>query len=463
MDTVNKWPERISISRGYLLLTLTVLFILFSFTGWPGEQVLMVLTGGLILYSLPFMAFFPKIMTSILLITGHLVFFAQDLGFSYWRESLIENLPLVALFVSVPLFAYPLKNGGYVEYISIIAHRFLKTPVKIFSNIVILTSILSSFMNLGSVRISFELFHSEIEKNPKFYTKAISQGFTLAMCWSPYFAGVAIVLSMLGLPIFPFIFWGLLLVLIGTAVSVLLIMKQPPETEELAAAMDKEMQAARAATITAGKGIELLVIFAGMFAGIFILERLLDVNLVILISVIAIAYPILWSVCINKVQAFGRSLQHYKNTILPNIHNEAVLFIAAAFFAKMVETTPVSPFIASFFASINQLSPLLVIVMTIGVIVLLGAGGIHQILTVSLIGASVSTADLTISVEAFALALMAGWSLSTVVSPVAALNLTLGTLLHRSPFKVGMWNLPYVLVTGAFVSVVIYGISYLTM
>ncbi|WP_252314120.1 hypothetical protein [Sinobaca sp. H24] len=462
METVNKWPARVSISRGYLLLTLTILFIVFSFTGWPGEQVLMILTGGLILYSLPFMAFFPKIMTSILLITGHIVFFAQDLGFTYWRESLIENLPLVALFVSVPLFAYPLKNGGYVEYISLIVHRFLKTPVKIFSNIVILTSVLSSFMNLGSVRISFELFHSEIEKDPKFYTKAVSQGFTLAMCWSPYFAGVAIVLSMLGLPIFPFIFWGLLLVFIGTAVSILMIIKQPPKPEETAAAVDKELEA-KAYPVTAGKGLELLVVFAGMFAGIFILERLLDINLVVLISVIAIAYPIMWSICINRVKAFGHSLQHYKNTILPNIHNEAVLFIAAAFFAKMVETTPVSPFIASFFASLNQLSPLLVIVVTIGVIVLLGAGGIHQILTVSLIGASVSTADLMISVEAFALALMAGWSLSTVVSPVAALNLTLGTLLHRSPFKVGMWNAPYVLVTGALVSVVIYGISYLTM
>ncbi|WP_252315914.1 hypothetical protein, partial [Sinobaca sp. H24] len=84
METVNKWPARVSISRGYLLLTLTILFIVFSFTGWPGEQVLMILTGGLILYSLPFMAFFPKIMTSILLITGHIVFFAQDLGFTYW-------------------------------------------------------------------------------------------------------------------------------------------------------------------------------------------------------------------------------------------------------------------------------------------------------------------------------------------------------------------------------------------
>lgn len=462
MAAANNWPARISISRGYLLLTLTVLFILFSFTGWPGEMVLMVLTGGLILYSLPFMAFFPKIMTALLFITGHIVFFAQDLGFVYWRESLIENLPLVALFVSVPLFAYPLKNGGYVEYISLIVHRFLKTPVKIFSNIMILTSVLSSFMNLGSVRISFELFHSEIEKDPKFYTKAVSQGFTLAMCWSPYFAGVAIVLSMLGLPIFPFIFWGLLLVFIGTAVSILMIIKQSLQPEESAAAVDKELEA-KAGTVTAGKGLELLFIFAGMFAGIFILERLLDINLVVLISVIAIVYPIMWSVCINRIRAFGRSLQHYKNTILPNIHNEAVLFIAAAFFAKMVETTPVSPFIASFFASLNQLSPLLVIVVTIGVIVLLGAGGIHQILTVSLIGASVSTADLMISVEAFALALMAGWSLSTVVSPVAALNLTLGTLLHRSPFKVGMWNAPYVLVTGALVSVVIYGISYLTM
>ncbi|WP_018922066.1 hypothetical protein [Salsuginibacillus kocurii] len=462
MNLAGEWEKRVSISRGLMLFGLAVLFILSTVMNLPLDKLLVGLTVILILYSLPFMAFFPKIMTIALFSVGHLVFFTQNLSVSYWQAGLIENLPLVALFVSVPLFAYPLQNGGYVEYVSRLVHRFLKTPFKIFSNIVILTSSLSTFMNLGSVRISFELFKEDIQRDPKFYTRAISQGFSLAMCWSPYFAGVAIVLNMLNLPIFPFIFWGLLLMISGTLVAILLVSKEAkiplPQVE---AAVTKEPQDKGASSWK--KAIELLIVFVGMFASIFIFERMFDINLIILISVIAFIYPLLWAVLIKRTKEFVQSLGHYKDDILPRIHNEAILFIAAAFFAQMVQMTDVSIMISDFFTYLNSLSPFLVIFITILVIVVLGVVGIHQILTVSLIGASISLTDLAISIEALGLALIAGWSLSTAVSPVAALNLTLGNLLSRSPIKIGMWNAPYVLLASVILSFLIFGINALTL
>ncbi|MFB4165090.1 hypothetical protein ACE1TI_15030 [Alteribacillus sp. JSM 102045] len=461
MNAAGKWGRRLSISRGYLLLALAVIFILSAFFNWPGKYILVALTVFLIMYSFPFMSMFPKVMTGLLLTAGHVVYFSQPLSFLYWQNSLIENLPLVALFVSVPLFAYPLQAGGYVEYVSSIAHRFLKTPIKIFSNIVVLTGTLSSFMNLGSVRITYELFYEEIQRDPKFYIKSVSQGFSLAMCWSPYFAGVAIVLSMLSLPIFPFILWGVLMMIAGMAAAVLMSLKESHNDVENRVIL--EAKSNQKEKLSWKKGLELTSVFVGMFASLFILEQIFQVNLVILISFIAFIYPVVWMACLKKKKEFGKSLRHYKDHILPRIHNEAILFIAAAFFAEMVKTTSISIVIADVYEYLTRLSPFIVIFSTILIIVLLGAAGIHQILTVSLIGASISVSDLTISVEAFGLALIAGWSLSTAVSPVAALNLTLGNLLRRSPMAVGWLNVPYAAVTMTVLSVIIYFINYLTI
>jgi hypothetical protein len=426
-----------------------------------------VLTAVSIVYSYPFMGAFPKIMTGIMLGTGHIIFFYQGGAPGYWKEAIISNLPLVALFVSAPLFSYPLRNGGYVEYIARLSHTFLTTPFKLFSNMVVGMMALSSFMNLGSVRITYELFEKEIRKDAVFYTKGLAQGFTIAMLWSPYFAGVALVLTIMELSVFPLLLWGLLLVFISTVISLLLIrMEAGNASASGIAAFGKNEEAAAAEGShygkQKGKGLEMAVVFAGMFLSIFFLDLLFDIPLIVLISLIAFIYPLLWSVCIKKTKAFMLSMDDYRKNILPNIHNEAILFISAAFFAEMIKLTNVTDYLMSFYTLISMLHPLLIILVTIVIIVLPAVAGIHQILTISVLGASISVTSLGISVEAFALSMIVGWSIATVISPVTALNLTLSNLLNNSPYTVGFWNLKYVLTTGIVLTLIIYLINLVT-
>lgn len=469
MKISTKIYDQIGIIRGYLLLVTSVIFLLSTFFNWSIQNLLVVLTVISIVYSFWFMATFPKLMTIIMLGFGHFIFFYQGLAWSYWGEALISNLPLVALFVSAPLFAYPLRNGGYVQYITRLSSAFLTTPFKIFSNMVVGTMVLSSFMNLGSVRTVFELFKENIRVDNIFYTKALAQGFTIAMLWSPYFAGVAIVLTILKLSIFPFLLWGVLLVVISTVISILLIHKEAqnistfPDFSTIKNKLTSTIADDNSDGKVSRKGIEMIIVFIGMFLSIFLLDHFLDTTLVILISVVAFTYPVIWSICIKKTKAFILSLNDYRKNILPRIHNEAILFISAAFFAEMIKLTSVSDYLMSFFVFISHLHPILIILVTILTIVFPAILGIHQILTVSVLGASISVSSLGISVEAFALAMIVGWSISTVISPVTALNLTLGNLLLRNPYVIGFWSLKYVIVTVTILTIVIYLINLITI
>ncbi|MFB5663244.1 hypothetical protein [Alteribacillus sp. HJP-4] len=452
--------SKVSISRGYLLLILSVVFILFSILHWPNVNVVVWLTFFVIVYSLPFMALFPKIMAVLMFGTGHLIYFQQGLSFSSWQTGLLENLPLVALFVAVPLFSYPLKNGGYVDYVYKLSHRFLKRPITLFSNILLSTTMLSSFMNLGSVRISYDLFSEDIQQRQKFFTKALAQGFSISMCWSPYFAGVAIIVNMLELSLFPFIFWGLLLVIGGTAVSLGLIYKEARQIELKEADYPSVPELPAQESIKMKKGAELAFVFGLMFLLLFIADLFFEINLVVMISIVGFLFPLLWSLMIRESRSFFGSMKHYRHTVLPNLHNEAVLFIAAAFFAEMVKRTAIADAMQMMFVYFNRASSFFIILLIIFLIAFLAFLGIHQILTVSLIGASVPLSSMAVNAETLGLAMIAGWSVATIISPVTALNLTLGNILNKSPIQVGLWSWEYVVVVIPFMSFIIYAISF---
>ncbi|NEU31400.1 hypothetical protein GN156_11560 [bacterium LRH843] len=460
--------EWISTTRGYLLFVLSFLFVLFNLIGVSAQSLLVTLTVISVIYSFPFMAIFPKIMALLMLGLGHYLYFTTPADFGYWQQAMLKNLPMVAMFISVPLFAYPLRNGGYVHYITELSKRLIKSPFKLFMNMSLGAMALTSFINLGSARIIFELFEGYIRGNNKFYTKALSQGFSLAMCWSPYIAGVAIVISMLDLPIFPFLFWGFLLVVTGSLVSMLLIYKEAKRLSLFSIESDaaKEMAGSKeidASCRSVNKGREMIIVFAGMFISLFVLDYFLETNIVVLISVVAFVYPVIWSICIKKTKAFFGSLTDYKVNVLSRMHNEAILFIAAAFFAEMIKLTSVSQKLMALFVFVSELTPLLVIFITIFLVVLPTVVGIHQILPVSILGTSIAVSSLSVSPEAFGLCLMAGWSLSTVISPVTGLNLTLSSLLNKNPYVVGFWNLPYVLTALVAFSFVIYLVNIFTV
>ncbi len=454
--------KKISISRGYLLFALALCFVLFSLFGQSSHIIVVALTVAVVIYSFPFMSIFPKIMTLIMFGVGHYLFFSHAVDGRYWQEAMIKNLPLITLYVSVPLFLYPLRNGEYIQFIAELVRRFIRTPFSLSVNIIVGTFLLSSFMNIGSVRIIFELFKSHIKKRELLYMRALAQGFSLSMCWSPYIAGVAIIINFLHLSLFPFLLWGLLLAVTGAFTSIALILK---EARSIGAEHNQEIAAASAKSITSlpkRKGIELVSVFIGIFLTLTILDSILSLNIVMIVSIVAFIFPIVWSMLIKKVKVFFRSLGDYKNNVLPRLHNEVILFIAAAFFAEMVKLTSVPEKLTALYSLASQWAPIFIILLTIFIVVLPAVFGIHQVLPVSILATSISVTSIPISIEAFGLAMAVGWSLSAIISPTTGVNLTLSSLVNKPPYVICFWNVKYVIAAFFTFSFVIYLIHLLT-
>jgi TRAP-type C4-dicarboxylate transport system permease large subunit len=330
-------------------------------------------------------------------------------------------------------------------------HRFFKTPVMIHTAIASCALILTAFLNLGSVRVLDELFGREIRQKKSLSIKAITQGFSLAAMMSPYIAGVAIVLYLLDVSFFPFLIYAMIMAVsgIGITIGLNLLAFRNARLPGLGIAASRETSTVPADQNELdkganGKGVQLLFAFVGLFLSIFLMEEWLQINLIVIISLAAILYPFVWVLFIRGRDLLPKYLQHYFKEVLPNVHNESVLVVGAAFFSKMVQLTPFPELLSRMFRSLHDFSVFMTVLTVLVVIVGLSLFGIHQILPITVLASSVSAQSIGLSPVLYALTLTVSWGLVTSVSPISAMNIISSSLFQMNSWQLAKWNWKYV-------------------
>jgi len=107
--------------------------------------------------------------------------------------------------------------------------------------------------------------------------------------------------------------------------------------------------------------------------------------------------------------------------------------------------------------SLANLSVFILTFATIIIVSLLSLIGIHQIITVSTIIATVSYQALGIDVIVMAMMLLSAWAVSVTVSPISPVITIVTSIIRENPFKVILrWNLPYALILALVHSLIIY-------
>src|SRR5699024_8673728 len=102
-------------------------------------------------------------------------------------------------------------------------------------------------------------------------------------------------------------------------------------------------------------------------------------------------------------------------------------------------------------------SVLLLIFMTIVIVSFLSFIGVHQIVTISTIVATVSYDDLGIHVITMAMMLLSAWAVSTSLSPVSPIMSIVSGLLKVNVYKIIVcWKLCYAVVIYIVYTVIIY-------
>lgn len=439
-------------------VTIAILFFVFIFNQFMSNNALTygitVLTGIVIIISLIYSKGLPKYFGIVMTIVSCFILVYQHQGFDVWHEGVTKNLALVLLITIVPILGIPISLGNYHKYLGGFIAKFQKKPHILYLMVSGMFTLIAPITNIGSIYI----IHSMLDKMrlPNgFIGRVYVRGITSVHTWSPYFASVFLVVYSLQIPIHQYLPYGLILSFFQIVIAYMLF----KYVEARYITFDLQYSGTSQNNKKLYELIAIIVLLTGM---IFALEPFVPWSVIVLISLLVLGFTFCWSFYLHESKAFFREFNTYRKNIFPQKANETSLLLTAGLFGVVLGKTPVSNVIQSVWGSLANLSVFVLIFATIIIVSLLSLIGIHQIVTVSAIIATVSYQALGIDVIVMAMMLLSAWAVSVTVSPISPVITIVTSIIKENPFKVILrWNLHYALILALVHSVVIYAMHLL--
>jgi len=415
------------------------LFLIQYFIHLPWlENVLFVITIAAFAGSVPKAAPLARWFGVSMLIIGIVVELSKGSGFGSIRQSFSMNLPLLTLMVLVPLLALPLKLGGYFDAIHTLLRRLEGQPRRLFAGITGVLFILGPVLNFGSIRIVDEILKSR-KLHPAMLAKSYIVGFSTTMLWSPYYASVALVLFYLQVPVTEYLVYGisfsLLFIILGNLLFSIWASRHMPglQSSEEANALTKEALAAYRSKL-----FRLGLIVAGLMAVTFVLEYWTRWSMLVIVSLIALAFPILWATVTKSWKRLAPMLVDFRDQSVPFMNNEILLYLSAALLGAALRGTSFGNGMKWTMNSLAQQSFFLFALSVVVFIVIITFIGIHPMATVTALVTQMDAHQLGTTNHVLAVLLMLAWSIASSLSPVNPLNLLTSRLAGTSGLETGL-------------------------
>lgn len=436
----------------------TILFILFVISQFYTPSMLIglysILSGIIVIISLFYSNGLSRLFGIIMAVISIVILLYDQASPSAWVEGITKNLPLVCMIAVVPVLGIPIRHGQYDEHLAGMTAKFQQRPHILYLMVSGLFTLIAPITNMGSLYI----IHSMLEKLklPKeFLGRVYVRGVTSVHTWSPYFASVFLVVYSLEIPIYQYLPYGLLLSFFQVLIAFLLFTYFEAKRITFDLVPPEQAYEKR-------KLLELFAVLILLTGFIFAFEPFISWNVSVLIALIVLLFATIWSVYLNEVKSFFVALRDYRKEIFPSKANEINLLLTAGLFGVVLARTPISGVIQKVWGSLANVSVFVVIIATILIIAMLSFIGVHQIVTVSTIIATVSYDALGIDVIVMGMTLLSGWAVSTTISPITPVVTIVTSLLRVNPFTLILrYNLHYALVLALVHSLVIYGLHLL--
>ncbi len=394
----------------------------------------------------------PRIFALLMFGIGIVMFIMKGQGVQAVLDGIILNLPLLTLIMLVPLISIPFKIGGFFQTILYYLKKMATHSQKMFLSISTFLFCFGPILNLGSIRIVNEMV-KDLRLNPILLAKAYLVGFSTVILWSPYFASVALVLYYLKLNVGEYIYLGLSLAVIQLVIGNLLYSLYYNRVERHQRLSFRPSENIEQMTISTEdrkghfkKMISLLLILLLLMFCLFMLEHITKWPMMLLVSLIAIFFPLIFCLITRKWEEGKGQLHEFYSNVGKSINNEAVMFTSAGVFASSLTGTTFADSINGFLTDVADTSFLLFCVTIVFMIVFLTYLGLHTIVVVTVLIIQLDPITIGTTPAVLALLFMISWSVSAVLSPVNPLNLLVSGSVGKSSVIVGLkWNGLYVL------------------
>ncbi|SEN53069.1 hypothetical protein [Paenibacillus sp. OV219] len=389
-------------------------------------------------------------LTSAFIAGGAVLLIVQQASARVWFESAGINATLVTLFVFAPLFGIPVRIPAYVEALRKFYDTSLRSGSVMFVGTQLLTQIMGAFINVGSIPVVYHL--AFVKPRPKMeglLAGALNRGFAGAICWSPYFAAMAIVTSALKLnwsALLPYLIVLSLLTLIVSFVMDYAKLKQVGEELADEAEDVKELSGDKnKAAFPVGLAVYLIC----AIGVILLLEPLIDVPMVIITCMSAVIFPLIWCIAKGSMATYRQGLTNHLTVTLPALKKEITLFLAAGFFSGAVGAVGFGAFVPKLLAYIPL--PMAVAFSLLAIVLIAGTSiiGLHPIVLVSVFANGVDPHSVGATPIYMAVLLLGSWAVSNTVSPASAVNNLLSGLFKRTVFELARPNYKFAAFMGA--------------
>lgn len=417
-----------SIAAVYIVYQLTELEMLTPVLGC-----LVFLAIALLLPNLKGLTFW---LTISFMVAGTVLMLLQRVEASVWFASAGINVTIVTLFLFAPLFGIPVRLPEYVEALKRFYEENFRSKAALFIGTQFLTQIMGVFINVGSIPVVYQMVFVKPQPGmSRLLANALNRGFAGAILWSPYFAAMTLVTSALDLP------WSSVLpYLLGLAVLSLVISLAVDfrELQEAATEPPQQELAAKQGGAVFPIGLGLYLITA--IIAIFILERLVELPMVMLICMAAVLFPLFWCMTKGAMSVYRHGLMNHVTVTLPALQKEITLFLAAGFFSGSIGATRFGSSVPAMLEQIPLSVSLTFSLFTVALIAGTSLIGLHPIVPVTILAGGIDPASVQISSMYFAVLLLGSWSLSNPISPASAVNNLLAGLFKKPVFEVAVPN-----------------------
>ena len=349
-----------------------------------------------------------------------------------WIELGSEHLMLVMLLTSVNFIRMATRLHGESKTRGLRSFIATYTGMHVFSSV----ANFSSLMLVGD-QIRKPSQQNGPELSPLSYI-LLTRAFSLAIFWSPFLSMIALILALVpGAEITEVFPWALAVVAFGTLFTLI----------------EARWRYADEASDYAGYPMRpsSLSLPAVLIGSLLLAHQLYpDTPMVVLVSMLAVAVPLVWQAVRVKPSEFRDQLGQQITVSLPRARPEISLFLAAGFLAAAVKAAISAGLIVSPFEYTNALIASLVMVL----VFVAASLGIHQFAMVAILAGMLD--QITTTPTLMAIAYMTGVSLSMSSSVFSGVNAILQGQYRIQSRDVYAHNLPYSIATLVFTTIMLF-------
>lgn len=393
-----------------------------------------------------------RIVTVVFLLAGSALLVSAGAGPRVWASAFGSMTNIIAVIVVLQLFSLPLALGGYQESILRWVRRGFRRQRSLFLFTSVLTHALASFLSFGAVPVAVELLEKTLKQTvdrfDRFTAAAASRGYALSALWAPGAINVFLVLQATGLEWSELFVPGLVLGILGIALSQLLETVGKPDRvlapESSAAAAEParspgSRRPAPARHILAVTAVFLVIVYAAERAGFgAVYNRIICSGALVSLGWLALLTGG-GKVC--GAAGLRSVFTEYWRSGLLKAGDLAPFFIAMGAFSAGLEGSGLLDSAGPALAAAAEAAGPSGLIAVPAAVVLLGMAGIHPFITIVLIGKILRGADLPVPPVTTALLLASGGVVSYLLSPFTGIIMTIAKLVGASAFDVAVrWN-----------------------